>query len=108
MRAINLFTYTRINNDLSTIFENVLVQRSKRLKVKKHEFDTLVTLVNRLLESGASPDAFDNFFVSYTIEQIGKEFDLLKISENNQVLNIELKSDDVGEENIQKQLRKNR
>ena len=39
---------------------------------------------------------FENFFASFTIEQIGKEFDLIKPDKDNFVLNIELKSENVG------------
>lgn len=48
------------------------------------------------------------FFYSYTIRQIGKEFDLLKVCVNRKVLNIELKSLAVSEEKIERQLQKNR
>ena len=42
----------------------------------------------------------DNFFI-HTIAHISKEFDLLKVSSNRKrILNIELKSEDVGEERI--------
>ena len=51
---------------------------------------------------------FENFFLSFTIEQIGKEFDLIKLDKDNLVLNIELKSEEVGVEAIQNQLEKNR
>ena len=51
----------------------------------------------------------DGFFFSYIIEHIGKEFDLLKISSDGEAaLNIELKSEDIGEERIRKQLEQNR
>ena len=51
----------------------------------------------------------DGFYFSYVIRHIGKEFDLLKVSSDGRcVLNIELKSEDVGEERIGKQLEQNR
>ena len=46
------------------------------------------------------------FFASFTIEQIGKEFDLIKLDKGKLVLNIELKSEDVGVDVIQNQLEK--
>ena len=46
------------------------------------------------------PKYFENLFTSFTIEQIGKEFDLIKIDMDTLVLNIELKSEDVGVEAI--------
>lgn len=54
----------------------------------------------------------DGFVFSYTIEHIGKEFDLLKFARGERgvtrILNIELKSENVGEDRILKQLRQNR
>ena len=107
MRAVNLYTYTRIQSDLVTEFENILSQRSKKKRAKDYEFNAIKTLVDLIFEKNGEIKAFDNFFVSYTIEQIGKEFDLLKIDRDNIVLNIELKSEDVGEEAVYDQLRKN-
>lgn len=61
-----------------------------------------------LLGIGVEIKDFENFFLSFTIEQIGKEFDLIKLDKDNLVLNIELKSEEVGVEAIQNQLEKNR
>lgn len=108
MKALNIYTYSRIQEDMATELNNILAQRSKKLKVKSKEFNAIKTLVDSLLDSGITIESFENFFTSYTIEQIGKEFDLLKIDKDNLVLNIELKSEDVGEDAIQKQLRRNR
>ena len=60
----------------------------------KEEIKTLVDLL-RNMETEIK--YFENFF---TIEQIGKEFDLIKIDMDTLVLNIELKSEDVGVEAI--------
>ena len=108
MKAINIYTYSRIQEDMATEFENVLAQRSKKLKVKSQEFNTIKTLVDLLLDIDTEIKDFDNFFVSFTIEQIGKEFDLIKLDKGNLVLNIELKSEDIGVEAIKNQLEKNR
>ena len=85
-----------------------MAQRSKKSKVKLHEFSGIKTLVDLLLESGVAIESFENFFTSYKIEQINKEFDLLKIDKDNLVLDIELKSEDVGQDAIQEQLEQNR
>lgn len=95
MKALNIYTYTRIQEDMATKFDNILSQRPKKINVKLQEFNAIKMLVDLLLNAGANIQDFENFFTSYTIEQIGKEFDLLKIDQNNLVLNIELKSDDV-------------
>lgn len=63
----------------------------------KEEIKTLVDLL-RNMETEIK--YFENLFTSFTIEQIGKEFDLIKIDMDTLVLNIELKSEDVGVEAI--------
>lgn len=107
MKAINIYTYSRIQEDMATEFENILSQRPKKLNVKVQEFAAIKMLVDLLRNMGTEIKWFENFFVSFTIEQIGKEFDLIKIDRDNFVLNIELKSEDVGVEAIQSQLEKN-
>ena len=96
MKAINIYTYSRIQEDMATEFENILSQRTKKLNVKSQEFEAIKTLVNLLLDIGAEVRDFENFFASFIIEQIGKEFDLIKPDKDNFVLNIELKSENVG------------
>lgn len=49
----------------------------------------------------------DNFIYGFSIPQISKEFDLLKIYENGPVINIELKSRMIDEKKIEYQLKKN-
>ncbi len=93
---------------MATEFENILSKRSKKLKVKPQEFYAIRSLVNMLLGIGVEIKDFEIFFLSFTIEQIGKEFDLIKLDKDNLVLNIELKSEEVGVEAIQNQLEKNR
>ena len=56
---------------------------------------------------GFSYKDYDGYFVSYSIKQIGKEFDLLRIS-SDYIINIELKSRPVSTEAIKKQLIQNR
>lgn len=96
MEAINIYTYSRIQEDMATEFENILSQRSKKLAVKVQEFAAIKTLVDLLLDIDIEIKNFENFFASFTIEQIGKEFDLIKPDKDNLVLNIELKSENVG------------
>lgn len=89
MKAINIYTYSRIQEDMATEFENILSKRSKKLKVKPQEFDAIRSLVNMLLGIGVEIKDFENFFLSFMIEQIGKEFDLIRLDKDNLVLNIE-------------------
>lgn len=48
MKAANLYLLTRNKNkDFYTQYENVLSGRSEVLKIKEHEFDNLIHLVDR-------------------------------------------------------------
>ena len=108
MRAVNLYLLSR-NQDKTTYtaFENILSARHERVRVKECEFQSLRALVEVLLERGVTLAELEGFFYSYTIHQIGKEFDLLKVRTGQKVLNIELKSQSVSEEKMEKQLLKN-
>lgn len=53
-----------------------------------------------------APNKLQGFLYGYIVPQLNKEFDLLKISQTN-CLNIELKSDTVPLEKLQRQLRQN-
>lgn len=65
----------------------------KRFKVlKKHEIRNLSSFCTIMKQNGCGMAHFDGFFVSYSIAQIGKEFDLLRFG-NNYILNIEIKSE---------------
>lgn len=109
MRPVNLYLLTRNQNkNTYTPFENILSARHERVPVKEHEFQSLRHLVDILWQQGVAIPEMDGFFYSYTIRQIGKEFDLLKVCVNRKVLNIELKSLAVSEEKIERQLQKNR
>ena len=60
--------------------------------LKTHEIRNLTNLCNILKLSGCTISDFDGFFISYSIAQLGKEFDLLRFGKNY-ILNIELKSE---------------
>ena len=49
----------------------------------------------------------ENFIYSYEIDHLNKEFDLIRIFENS-VVNIEIKSENVSNEKIIKQLKRNK
>lgn len=109
MKAMNLYILTRnTNSELDTKYENILSGRAESKKVKKYEYLNLNSLVNELLNNGANIKDLDGFYYSFLIQQISKEFDLLKISCNEIVLNIELKSQMIEKEKIEKQLLQNR
>lgn len=110
MKAINIYNLTRIDIDENNIYsnyENVLSQREEKLQIRDYEFESLKVLVDILINYNVGPAQMDGFFFSYKIKHIGKEFDLLKVSKDNRVLNVELKSESIAEEKIEKQLKRN-
>ena len=73
--------------------ENFDIPAEKKIKrLKRHEIRNLHSFCNEMLNAGCHLPNLDGFFVGYTIQQIGKEFDLLRFGENF-ILNIELKSE---------------
>ena len=73
--------------------ENFDIPAEKKIKrLKRHEIRNLRSFCNEMLNAGCHLPDLDGFFVGYTIQQIGKEFDLLRFGENF-ILNIELKSE---------------
>ncbi|MCM1112759.1 MAG: DUF2075 domain-containing protein [Muribaculum sp.] len=109
MKAVNLYVLTRnTNQKLYSDYENILSGREEHSRVKESEFHSLKAFVKKLLDNNVCISMLDGFYYSFSIQQIGKEFDLLKISCGNIVLNIELKSQMVSEEEIAKQLLRNK
>ena len=65
MKAINIYTYSRIQENMATEFENILSQRSKKLNVKVQEFIAIKTLVDLLRNMDTEIKYFENFFTSF-------------------------------------------
>ena len=65
MKAINIYTYSRIQENMATEFENILSQRSKKLNVKVQEFIAIKTLVHLLRNMETEIKYFENFFTSF-------------------------------------------
>ena len=61
-------------------------------KLKSHEIRNLESFCRIMSNYGFSYKDYDSYFVSYSIKQIGKEFDLLRFGDEL-ILNIELKSE---------------
>ncbi|MBQ8460026.1 ATP-binding protein [bacterium] len=90
------------NKDLSQEYLNYLGSN-----IKLSDLISLKSLVNSFykIDKSLSVVYLSNFYISYNIPQIGKEFDLLKVSDNL-IINIEYKQKYT--ENVKKQLLKNR
>ena len=119
MKAVNLHILTRTpDHESMSLLLQALSGRADCKDISPHEAATLSCLISALsehfsgtpsLQGGAWLPLLDGFYFSYIIEHIGKEFDLLKVSADNEcVLNIELKSEEIGEERIRRQLEQNR
>jgi len=82
--------------------------------MRKHEIDSLRLFVQNIVKCKITPDenhiagiyVLDEYYVGYSIPQIGKEFDLLKFGTTS-IINIELKKES-NKEKVLKQLRRNR
>lgn len=61
-------------------------------KLKSHEIRTLHSFCVIMHNNGFTYEDFDGYFVSYSIKQIGKEFDLLRFGKDV-IINIEIKSE---------------
>ena len=107
-RPVNLYLLSRIREReaFNHVYHHAAEKKSSTLTAL-HEMASLRSLADLLISEGVSVSGMDGFFFSYSIPQIGKEFDLLKFREDA-CLNIELKSQPVPLEQIRSQLVKNR
>ena len=118
MKAMNLYLLSRaVGGDRFSKLARELTGSAYEKQYSEHEAESLRALtdgVAAVLKERAEEGEdwvchLDGFYFSFTIAHISKEFDLLKISEDGDaVLNIELKSENVEESRIQKQLSQNR
>lgn len=110
MKAFNLYFLSRIDDEeCFSEYATTLSSIPQLHTVKSHEQASLRALTAKLTEQGLDLGCYDGFFLSFVINHISKEFDLLKIAaDRSAVLNIELKSRFTDEERIQKQLIQNR
>ncbi|TNO99964.1 DUF2075 domain-containing protein [Bacillus cereus] len=103
-KAINLISLISAKNDLSPEILKVYLENAE-VSVKSSELDDIEALVERLKSTTKVKKIFNYYHVGFTIKQIGKEFDLLRLGVNYNI-NIELKKENTGEK-IKKQLIKN-
>jgi hypothetical protein len=105
MKKINLKSLVQASKNLR---ESTLKQYLNYLETvpKAVEFICLDSLVAEIEKHTRDTGLFDEYFFGYTIPQISKEFDLLRFGEDD-IINIELKSESTEEE-ITKQLLRNR
>lgn len=109
MNSVNLYILCE-GLELGNIgeYQKALTNSHDKKQTKKDEMETLKSLVDELLANGADIADLEGFFYGFSIPQISKEFDLLKIYKDDVVINIELKSQAVELKKIEYQLKKNR
>lgn len=85
--------------NLISVYQGALALDASGLEVgkeykllKKHEIRNLHSFCDIVSSLGCGISDFDGYFVGYSINQIGKEFDLLRFGDDA-ILNIELKSE---------------
>lgn len=110
MKPANLYNLVVAKNSLSEDLRGRLYN-SWGVHPKGEELNSLEYLVNNLssiLNKNFHQVAYllNGCYFGFIIPQISKEFDCLWIGENS-ILNIELKSKDVGQDRIKKQLEQN-
>lgn len=107
-KPINLYVLSRITEKKSfNIMERHFSQNHEMMKSRLYEIESLRKFTDECIKNKVQIADLDGFFYSFRIPHIGKEFDLLKISDSV-CLNIELKSEKVPEDKILNQLLKNR
>lgn len=103
MKPLNIYILTRTKTNFEQMcLERQLSRRSQFLKIKDWEMAGLEQLANRLFEADALAANLE-FYYSFIMPKLGKEFDLLRISKDS-IFNIELKSGSVSDAAIKKQL----
>jgi hypothetical protein len=105
MKEINLISVLSAFKTLSSDLFNLYLKYHS-ISFKEEELSDLDIFVTHLKSLSKNTSLFDKYFIGYTIPQIAKEFDLLRI-DNESVVNIELKKN-FSEEKIKFQLVRNK
>jgi len=105
MKTINLLSLVQAKNRLdSENYKKFL--NLYGIEIKDDEIDDLKNFILALNDKIDKFEILDQYYVGYSIPQIGKEFDLLRFGENYNI-NIELKNQ-ANKGKILQQLKKNR
>ena len=106
LKKVNLLNIANIIN-LELVNDNPEVKKYTGLEgTKDNEQKDLCLLYDMILSLEKDYHCVENFYLNYKIPQINKEFDLLRIGKTS-IVNIELKSKNIDEERILKQLQRN-
>jgi hypothetical protein len=107
MKPINIYALTRLkDSELISKVERQMSGRGRFIKIREWEMEGLRQFSEKLQPVCNDACAL-TFYYSYTMQKLGKEFDLIRIADD-QIVNIELKSGNVSAEAIRNQLIQNR
>ena len=111
MKSINILSVVEAYRNLNSIlFEKFMsnfdIPVGSNRGLRDYELNGIESLVNNLMKEGEELSITNNFYIGYSIPQIGKEFDLLRFG-NNYIINIEIKTE-CKEDKILKQQKRNK
>lgn len=111
MKNINLLSIIEAYRKLKIeLFQKLMnsygISVDKMKGIKDYELEGIEALVSNMLKTKNDISIVNNYYLGYSIPQIGKEFDLLRFG-NNYVINIEIKTESTIEK-IHKQQEKNK
>ena len=107
MKPINIYALTRIDNPAHLErLERQMSARRRYLKIKNWEIEGLRSFSEHLNVHMSDANEL-NFYYSFTMPKLGKEFDLLRVNDDF-VVDVELKSGNVTDEVVKKQLVQNK
>ncbi|MBU2912700.1 ATP-binding protein [Reichenbachiella agariperforans] len=105
MKTVNLISLVEAKNGLKIdLFHKYLKKYGIDL-IKESELQDFETFILELFKYNQSMTLFEGYFIGFTIPQISKEFDLLRVGQKS-IINIEIKKKNTGHR-IQKQLTEN-
>ena len=91
VKQINLISYLNAYKDLEDVnFRKYIAEFGIGPLVRANEMDDLQSLVDVITSLTKQTNILNHFYVGFKINQISKEFDLLRIGKNS-IINIELK-----------------
>tara|TARA_R110002049_G_scaffold213604_7_gene385055 strand:- start:487 stop:1971 length:1485 start_codon:yes stop_codon:yes gene_type:complete len=105
MKSINLLSIVQAYNSLTPLLFRKYLDYFNA-NVRDGEVEDIEKFIFQLSQFNPRINIFDNYYLGYTIPQIGKEFDLLRFG-NNYSLNLEIKRESTFEK-VKKQILRNR
>lgn len=102
MKVTNLISILNANKDLSKELFDKYLKCFGIDVIKKSELEDISSLVESIKNHYGRLTIFDGYYIGFTINQISKEFDLLRFGIDN-IINIELKRNNTGDK-MKKQL----